>query len=302
MKTYAAVDIGTNTILMTIAKGTSPNDFEVLDDIHSIARLGEGVGKDGVISTAAFRRAEAILAEYRRIIIQHKVDKVQAVGTSAMRDAANGSDIANLFSHTLSGDVKIIQGDEEAQLNFIGTVEDDVKSAVIDIGGGSTEIVIGESANIGIRISTSLGVVRLSEKFFRHDPPLASEVEAMANFIQNELINIDFAGFYGKTYAVAGTATSLAAIDLNLKMFDRELIHNYILPFHKIDAIASQLLSMPSKNIETEYNIPPKRADVLPAGAMILKEITCAMSRDKVIVSCNGLRYGVLKQMLAGSF
>lgn len=299
MKTFAAIDIGTNTILMTIARGDSPDNFEVLEDIHSIARLGEGVDKTGIISSDAFKRAEMILLDYRKIIDKHQPDKVQAVCTSAMRDAKNSLEMTKLFNNILSSEVKIIQGDEEAALSYLGTINDGEESLVIDIGGGSTEIIIGENFNINYRISTELGAVRLTERFLKSNPPLITEIEAMTSYVQTELNKVPYGDFSGNVYAVAGTATSLAAIDLGLVKFDRDLIHNHKLFLHSVNTISNELLSMSSKEIEQKYNIPQKRADVLPAGSIILREIMRSMNCSQITVSSLGLRYGIIKQMMS---
>lgn len=297
MKTLASIDIGTNTILMTIATGDSPSNFKILEDIHSIARLGEGVSKTKIISQDAVKRAELILKDYRLILDKHKVERVLAVCTSAMRDARNGLEIIHLFEKILNGKVIIIEGEKEANLSFYGTIEDPLESAVIDIGGGSTEIILGNNNEVNYRISTILGAVRLSEQFFQSLPPNKYEAEVLKNYIQAELSNIPLGDFNGKVYAVAGTATTLASMDLNLKEFDKDLIHNHVLKLNRIEDLSRELLSSRTEDIVLKYNIPQRRADVLPAGALILMEIVKSMNKTEIFASTFGLRYGVLKRM-----
>lgn len=298
MKTVAGIDIGTNTILMTIVTGENSTNFKTLEDVHSIARLGEDVDKTGLISQEAFKRAEIILKDYVEIIKKHNVDNALAVCTSSMRLAKNNLEILHLFRKILGFDVIIVSGEEEAELSFLGTIENSDEALLIDIGGGSTEIIIGENYKIHYRISTELGAVRLTERFFKHNPPKKIEIEVIKAFIQEHIKNIRFGSFSGKVYAVAGTATTLAAIDQNLKYYDFEKIHNYNLLRCKIKSILDKLLEMSSKDIELTYNIPQKRADVLPAGTLILYEILQALNADRVTVSAYGLRYGIVKKLL----
>ena len=297
MKKFASIDIGTNTILMTIAKGNSKDDFEVIDDVHSIARLGEGVGKSGVILPEAVQRASIILRNYKQLIDRHQVDKVLAVSTSAMREAKNNLEIIKQFESIIDGEVKIIDGEEEAELSYLGTIENPHESALIDIGGGSTEIIIGNNYKTNYRVSKNLGAVRLTEKYFEGIPPNKKELELFINYVNSELSNAPYGDFSGKVYAVAGTATTLGAIDLNLKTFDRESIHNHRLYLHRIDAIVNELTSCSTADIVLKYNIPQKRADVMPAGALILRQIMKSMNCNEIIISCLGLLYGVLKKM-----
>ncbi len=298
----AAIDIGTNTILMTIAEGSSSKDYKVLDDFHSIARLGENVDKTKMISPEAMDRAAIILSEYRRRLDEFNPSKVVAVCTSAMRDAKNNLAILNRIKQIIKGEARIIDGLTEANMSFHGTVEDDSDAIVIDIGGGSTEIILGSNRKVNYRISTNLGAVRLTEKFTSGYPVTKLEQEVLNNIILQETREIPFGDFRGKVYAVAGTATTLAAMDLDITEFDRATIHHHLLYPHKIESLSDMLLSSTTDYIVDRYLIPRKRADVLPAGALILSSIVKALNNTDVIVSTEGLRYGLLKQILDGTF
>ncbi|MEJ5245070.1 MAG: Ppx/GppA phosphatase family protein [Bacteroidota bacterium] len=298
MNTYAGIDIGTNTILMTIAKGDNCHKFDILDDLHSIARLGEDVDKTGFISENAIRRAEIILKDYAQIMAKHKVDSALAVCTSSMRLAKNNLEVLQLFKKILGCEVIIVSGEVEAELSFCGTIETPDEALVIDIGGGSTEIILGENYQINYRISTEIGAVRLTERFLKHNPAKKSEIEIMQTHILESIKDLRIGEFQGNVYAVAGTATALASIDMNLKYFDIEKIHKYELLRCKIKSISDNLFKMSSREIELKYNIPQKRADVLPAGSLILYEILNAINSDRVIVSAFGLRYGIIKKLL----
>jgi len=295
----ASIDIGSNTILMTIAEGVNPQNFRILDDVNSIARLGENVDKTSIINLNAVRRAELILSDYRTILDRYNPDKIIAVCTSAMRDAKNNLEIINRFQNIIKGDVLIIDGTTEANISFLGTVEDAAPSVVIDIGGGSTELIIGSNQEVNYRISTNLGAVRLTERFFSSLPPKQNEIDAFVNFVQLELNKVPLDDFNGKVYAVAGTATTLSAIDLNLKEYDRSSIHNHQLYFHKISTITDILLSSSVESIIFDYHVPARRADVLPAGSVILREIMRSMNASTLNISTFGLRYGVIKKILA---
>lgn len=298
----AAIDIGTNTILMTIAEGDSSANYRVLDDYHSIARLGENVDKTRMISPEATDRAAIILSEYRKTLDEFKPSKVVAVCTSAMRDAKNNLAILNRIKQIIKGEAIIIDGLTEANLSFHGTVEDDADSIVVDIGGGSTEIIIGSNRKVNYRISTNLGAVRLTERFTAGYPLSNIEKDVLNNEILQEIRAIPFGDFRGNVYAVAGTATALAAIDLDLADFSREKLHHHVLFPHRIESLSNMLLSSTTDFVVERYKIPRKRADVLPAGALILSSIVKALNNTDVIVSTEGLRFGVLKNILDGKF
>ena len=182
----AGIDIGTNTLLMTIGYNEN-GKLHVIEDYHSIVRLGEELNQNGYVLDSACNRAVESLKKCKILCEKHGVTKINAVATSAMRDAANSADIKSRLESALGSEIRIIHGEEEAKLSFLGTVEDDSHSVVIDIGGGSTEIVFGKGSEILFRKSLQIGAVRLTEKFVSSLPPTEQEVNNCIKYIDKHL-------------------------------------------------------------------------------------------------------------------
>ncbi len=310
----ASIDIGTNTLLMVIGEQVSPqSDIVPLYDEHSIARLGEGVDKTGQISEEAFERAATIATTYRLLCSHEGIHRIEAVATSAVRDAANGEDICKRLSAILGTTVQTISGDEEAQFSFIGASESENKCTVVDIGGGSTEYVTGENKIILQRMSLQIGAVRLHERYLKSLPPSEETVANAREEIRRHLAHLPQGktkgedtftdrGFQtgdrglqtGEIVGVGGTFTTLAAIDLNLPVFDSTRVHNHILSAQAVSRITTYLLSNSLEELLKNPAIHPKRADILPAGALILEETLRFFAADSCKASTKGLRYGVL--------
>lgn len=293
---YAAIDIGTNTILMVVGEVRN-GVLNIIRDEHSIARLGEKVDVLKKIQPQAIERAAVIIKKYRAICDELGVVKIRAVATSAMRDAENRDEVCEVFKSLLKTDIEIIPGEEEARLSYLGTAENHDLSTVIDIGGGSTEIVTGESLHIGSRISLNIGAVRFTERFLKEKPALQENITAAENEIRAQLFKAG-GRTPGTIYAVAGTPTTLAAIAQGLQEFSRDTIHGYVLKLDVIEGILEKLLKSSLEEIVEIRGVHPQRADILPAGALILKEILHFLKADSCVVSAQGLRYGVLKSML----
>jgi exopolyphosphatase/guanosine-5'-triphosphate,3'-diphosphate pyrophosphatase len=289
----ASIDIGTNTILLLIAN-VSGNNVEIIEDHHKIARLGEGLDKSGFITDAAIERGRKILEYYAERMNVHKVESLGVVATSAMRDAKNSTEVRAIFEEIINSEIKVIVGDEEARLSFLGSIEDDEQNTVIDIGGGSTEIICGSGSNIKDKISLQTGAVRLSERsnlFY----PFSSE---SLNFADDELNNLfenvkDFQ--FGKIIAVAGTPNTLAQISLGLKDYSREILHNLKMTSEDLDKVIEIIKSNPQQHLIDNFGVHPNRADIILGGALILQKLLEVSNKDEFTVSSNGLRFGLIK-------
>ncbi|MCX6155102.1 MAG: Ppx/GppA phosphatase family protein [Candidatus Kapabacteria bacterium] len=294
----SGIDIGTNTILMVIADKNG-SEYTVIDDYNSIARLGEGVNKTSLINHDAILRAKNILLEYKSEIDSYKVDQVRAVATSAMRDALNRNEVAAELSDYLGTRIEIISGEEEARLSFAGAVETEDESALIDIGGGSTEIICGKKNRIEYVKSMNIGVVRLSERYLNNSHPyLKTDFSEIITEIQNHF------NLYGRNilppnvFACAGTPTTIAAVILGLQTFDYKKIHGFELNYDTVNLILQKFISVPLDYLVDVWKIHPKRADVIACGTLILLEFMKKFHIDSVTVSAKGLRYGVMKSIL----
>src|SRR3989339_1446273 len=290
----AGIDIGTNTILMVIGEKNSDGELVFLQNEHSIARLGEGVDKTHVIKTEAIERARKILVNYKNICDENNVAKISSAGTSALRDAINRDDVIKILSEAIGTDIKVISGEEEARLSFLGTIENNKPCIVVDIGGGSTEFICGENQIVKLRYSLPIGAVRLTERYFKIQPANEDSVREAELFITESLNKIDTSQFKGELIGVAGTPTTLAAVVQELTKYVKEKVHGYILDFEKLHQIFNKLKNLNVDELKKIPGIHPDRADIITAGTLILLCIMKFLEINKCSVSTRGLRYGIL--------
>ncbi|MFA7626478.1 MAG: hypothetical protein WCZ17_05465 [Candidatus Kapaibacterium sp.] len=292
--TAASIDIGTNTILMLI--GNYHNDKVVkIHEKYDVARLGEEVDKTGILKSEAIERTGAILKECRELCEKFNVEKIVAVGTSALRDASNSAQVRDLFNDILGSEIVLVTGLEEAALSFMGTVESKENSLVIDIGGGSTELICGEDQTIFEKQSLQAGAVRITERFFRGvHPPDENKINQALSFINELLDKYSVKTDFQKVYAVAGTATTLATTAMGLPDSDVAKINGLVLSRNDINRIYDIYLSASLSDIVNKLYVHPRRADLILAGSLIMKSISDYYNINEIIVSSKGLRYGIL--------
>ncbi len=301
MERFASIDIGTNTILLLIAE-LKDKDLIPIFEKETIVRLGEGLKKNKAISPEAMERGLKTLGRYFKKCKDLDVEKIFVVGTSVLRESKNSSDFLKMVQERLGLSIKIISGKEEAYLSFLA-VSKDLKEIenpimVVDIGGGSTEFILGSGNGIIKWVSLPLGSVHFTEKFIHSDPVRLDEFEKMGKTIRYYLKKIPKKPSSSLMVAVGGTATTLASVELGLKRFNPKRIHHFILTR---EALRNQLLLYRSLTIEERKKIPGlplSRADVILSGATILylamEELKCHCA----MISCHGVRYGVLYQNL----
>lgn len=301
LKRVASIDIGTNTILLLIAK-VEEGKVNPLFEIETVARLGEGVQKNGILLKEAMDRSLQTLAQYLKWCQELEVQKVFTAGTSALREAKNSEDFLNLVKEKLDLPIEVISGEEEAQLSFLAVAKDlgKVKEPilVVDVGGGSTEFILGKGDQISQWISLPLGSVRFTEEFLRSDPVQEEEWEKMERKIQEYLVTIPHSQEPISMVAVGGTATTLASVEQGLEDFIAEKIHHFVLGK---EALKNQLLLYRSKTIDERRKIPGlpmARADVILAGGAILYLAMEELKCPSVLISCHGVRYGLLYKKL----
>jgi exopolyphosphatase / guanosine-5'-triphosphate,3'-diphosphate pyrophosphatase len=298
----ASIDIGTNTILMLIADVAIDGTLSVVRDEHFIARLGKGVDEHGLIQKETFQRVRRILSKLKSIADSNKVQHLIACGTSALRDAINRQEFIDFIREHLSIDIKILSGKEEAELTYFGAVSEYLKDspsgefAVLDIGGGSTELVAGSGSYTSSAVSIDIGSVRLTERILKISPPDNVDLENAVKFVQDHLRHISPLPSTTMLIGVAGTLTTLAALDLQLKTFDKTLINRYVLTTGTIERIFQELRHLTLDQIRGYPQIHPYRADILLAGILILRETLHKLNVSKIMVSDRGLRYGILLQ------
>jgi exopolyphosphatase/guanosine-5'-triphosphate,3'-diphosphate pyrophosphatase len=306
----AALDIGTNTVLLLIADVEGGN-LRVVRDDHAIARLGEGVDHTHRISEAAYARFISILREHQKTIAEYKCDKIIAAATSAMRDAENRDEIIRRTKADTGIEVEILNGNEEARLTYSGAVmgmtppqpspwQGEGAITVVDIGGGSTEISIGNRDVFESGVSLDIGAVRLTERYFTSTPIIQEAKEAARKLIQDELNHPPAPSLKRRgssLIAVAGTPTTLAAMHQNLKAFDAAKVQGYILHRKDIEEMLDMLFSVTTSELLVRYPAVNKaRADILSAGTLILAEVMDYLGAEQCTVSTQGLRYGIALQ------
>ena len=285
MTPVAVIDIGTNTTRLLVAE-VEDGEVVELERRTRITRLGQGVDATGRLADEAMDRVAEAIAGYREVIDRLGAGKVVAVATSAMRDSENGPDFHDYLNEKYRVDARTISGDEESRLTFLGATagrNDDRETVVIDIGGGSTEYVLGRAGGEpSFHTSTQMGSVRYTERFLRSDPPRREEMAAVADAVREMVPRLEAE----HAIAVAGTATSLAAID------GADEPHGYRLSLASCERITSMLAALPVEERRGVKGLHPDRAPTIVAGAVILTESIRALGLDLAEVSDRDLLHG----------
>ena len=300
----AFVDIGTNTILCVIAEIRDTGRFRVLEDLAEITRLGQDVDRTRRISLAGEERSLAVLKRYRGRCDHLGVDEIVAVGTSALRDADNSAAVCARFRDELDCDIRVISGEEEAAYSFLavqrGLCLTGQEILVIDIGGGSTELIRGNSSGFSRAVSLDIGSVRLTERFLHSDPVHPSEVARMRAAIDEDLERLPERGMPPEPaialVGIAGTFTTLAAMEMQLACYSHRQVHGSSLTQ---EAVARQRQRLAEKSVAERrkmIGLEPQRADVIFAGASMVERIMERYGGDHLIVSDQGVRYGLLHE------
>jgi exopolyphosphatase/guanosine-5'-triphosphate,3'-diphosphate pyrophosphatase len=296
----AVVDIGTNSTRLLIAdvEESTGAVTEVLRR-SEVTRLGAGVDAEGSLSQEASDRVFARLGEYREAIDAHDCSANMAVLTSAVRDASNGAAFAARVREDYGLDARVLRGEEEAQLSFLGAMSGRAApsepTVVIDIGGGSTEFIVGRGREAGFHVSLPVGVVRMSERHIHADPPASHELQDLAREVRATLLEGLPAAErapVGLGIAVAGTATSAAAIDQALDPYDPARVHGYTLELATVELLLARLADMDEEERRRVVGLHPDRAPTIVAGMIVLSEAMRAFELEQVEVSEHDILYG----------
>jgi exopolyphosphatase/guanosine-5'-triphosphate,3'-diphosphate pyrophosphatase len=292
----AVIDIGSNSSRLLVAD-VSGGEVAKVERQSRVTRLGRGVDLSGQLSAEAIEEACAAIGDYVAICEGAGVEAVAAIATSAVRDASNGEAFVAELRERFALAARVLDGHEEAQLTYLGATHENPPAEptlVIDIGGGSTELIVGSGEEISFQASLQAGVVRHTERHLSSDPPTAVELEALAADVRAtiEAVTEDEQARAAAAIAVAGTPTSLAAIDLELDPYDPERVHGHVLSLETIQRLLSQLASAP---LEERVLIPGLHADRAPtiiAGVVILVEAMRAFDLERIRVSEHDILYG----------
>lgn len=301
----AAIDCGTNSIRLLVADVEGGTLVDV-ERIMEIVRLGEGVDRTGQFSDAALARTFAACDHYADVIGRSGVERVRFVATSASRDVSNRAAFVSGVVDRLGVSPDVISGDEEAHLSFTGAVrglsDAHAPRLVVDIGGGSTEFVMGDEVPAHA-ISVDIGCVRMTERCLRSDPPTAEEIVVATGDI-NEAIDRALAVVPGRSAAsligVAGSVTTVAAIALDLPAYDADRLHGSVIGADEVERVTDLLLRMPRAERAALPVMHPGRVDVIGGGALILREIMRRTGHDRVLVSEHDILDGIAWSLAPG--
>ena len=296
----ATIDIGTNSVLLLIA-AAQDGGLRPLVEKATITRLGQGVDAKRGLAAEAEQRTLDCLAGYAALIDENEVERVAVVGTSAMRDAGGG-EFARRVSQLLGVEAEVISGEREARLTFEGSLcglPEQGAVTVVDIGGGSTEIILGHGKDGSVQSAVSLdvGAVRLSERHIRHDPPLAVELGQLQAATQRSLEMAPRS--HGRPLVgVAGTVTTLAAYIHNIAPYSSEQVHGSSLSREDLERAADALAALTTAQRTKIPSIHPKRADIIVAGAFLLSALMDHFASEHLLVSDRGVRWGLARELL----
>jgi exopolyphosphatase / guanosine-5'-triphosphate,3'-diphosphate pyrophosphatase len=305
----AAIDIGTNSVLLVIAAAYASGPVPLLERA-TITRLGEGVDKARQLAPAAVERNLACLRAYAEDLRAHGMPRLDVVGTSALRDAQGAQAFLDEAERILGVRPRVIAGDEEARLTFRGALSGlslRGKLLVFDIGGGSTELILGDATAAGppeSRVSLDIGSVRLFERCVRSDPPAPQELSSIEAQIAEQLATAEplsrlRAGEPISLVGVAGTVTTLKALELGLAPYDGARVHGAVLTLSAVEELCKRLASLPLAQRKQLPGLEPKRADVIVAGALIVRDLLRRATASELIVSDRGVRFGLIEALIS---
>lgn len=289
----AVADIGSNSTRLLIADVDDGRVVEELEHRSIVTRLGAGVDSGGALSQEGIERVYETMDEYAKAVEHRGAEERIAVLTSAVRDASNGADFADSVRERYGFEPHVLSGDDEAQLTFLGATserdpQDSTPTLVLDIGGGSTELVTGAGRQADFHVSTQAGVVRQTERHLRHDPPLPEELESLSGEVRGIVASGVPEGRRSairRAIGVAGTATQLASIAQGLEPYDPKKVHGYVLAAQEAREILGRLAAVGLEERKKTPGLDPSRAPTIVAGVEILLVVLELFGLSEVEVS-----------------
>ena len=294
----AVIDVGSNSTRLLVAD-VAGGGISVVERQSRVTRLGRGVDLSGQLSDEAIEAACAAVADYVSICRDAEAEKVTAIATSAVRDASNGGAFVAELRERFALSARVLDGEQEARLTYHGATAEQpptVPTLVIDIGGGSTELIVGTGEEIAFHASLQAGVVRHTERHISADPPTVVELEALADDVRGSIeAALDGHGEIRASagIAVAGTPTSLAAVELELDPYDPNRVHGHVLALATVQHLLSKLASAPLDERAAISGLHPDRAPTIIAGGVILIEAMRAFDLERIQVSEHDILYGM---------
>jgi len=306
VEVFATLDVGSNSVKLHVAGRDRVGNWQVLRDQDEIARLSEGLQATGKISEAAMQRNTDVICDFvseaRKLGARH----ILAVGTMGLRTASNAPAFIDWVKQNCGLEIEVISGEEEARLAFLGALSGLPSLAgeigVFDIGGGSTEFIFGRDSLISERFSLDVGAVRLTEVYLRSDPVTSNELRRMLDVVDDELSN-QLGGEKAELrngrrvdtlVGIGGTMTNLSAIKIKLATYNQQVLQGSTLTRQDIDGLLEIFRARTIAQRKDIIGLQPKRADVILAGAGIAKVVMQKLSAERLVVSAQGVRHGLL--------
>jgi exopolyphosphatase/guanosine-5'-triphosphate,3'-diphosphate pyrophosphatase len=306
MGPIASLDLGTNSTRVLVARPID-GELDVLDRRNTITRLGQGVGASGRLAPEAIERTLDCLRAYREILDRHGVERVRVAATSASRDAANRDEFFDAVEGLVGTRPELLSGDEEGRLSFLGATGglDPATGPflVVDIGGGSTEFIVGTERVEGV-MSIDIGCVRLTEKFLLHDPPQPEELTACISlseaYLDDVAREIPAVAEARTLVGLAGTITTVAAVEIGLETYDRDRIHHFHLTRDAAEDVFRTLATEARADRIHNPGLEEARADVIVAGCCVLVALFRHFGFDEMIVSESDILDGLALSLSGG--
>jgi len=303
----AVIDVGTNTVRLLVAESDGRGGYLPLFASQEITRLGQGLLPDRELRPEPTQRTIHVLRQFREEAEARGAIRTLAVGTSALREATNRTAFLSRAREQAGLEISVISGEEEARLTLLGVraglSRAPARLVMMDIGGGSTELLLADGARILTMVSTGLGVVKLTERFLRTDPPTQVELAAMGEAAVLRLTRVRTETFRDISpqdvfVGTAGTVTTLAAIDLRLAPYDPDRVTGHELTRARVASLTRELALLPLADRRQVRGLEPARADVIVAGAVICLAAMDALGFSRLTVSDGGLREGILIDLI----
>lgn len=298
----AAIEVGTNSLHLLIGEPSPEGGLSIKEDLTLMTRLGEELTPGGMLREKAIKRTIATLKRFARTCHSYRVEKLAAVGTNPLRAAVNARDFILRVERECSFRIRIISSEEEARLTFLAIAQgyniDDTALLVLDIGGGSTEIIYGKEGVIEGMVCLPVGAVGLNQQYLVHDPVRDEEWERLLHNLRQRLSLLPRADSSAQAFGVGGTICTLMAVELGLKEFTPQQVELKKLTIPQLTEVIKRLKSLSIIERRERLALHPLRADIILAGAAILYAFLERYSRKEIVVSVRGVRYGLLHELL----
>ncbi len=302
MARLAVIDIGTNTLLLLVVDTAGPGaKLTVVHDACEFGRLGKALDATGALCDESIQRSLAIARSYADTMKRLAVERVAVVGTQALREATNAVMFTEPAEELLGAPIEIIAGEREAELVYTAVARNfphlaAAELVIADVGGGSTEIIVGAAGQVQSYVSVPIGSVRMTERHLTSDPPAAHEVDAMYADIDRMLAPLDLP-IGVPVVGTAGTATTIAAIELQLTEYDPHKVQGLALTLATIDQQLAHHLERTVAQRKSTRGLEAARADVIPGGTAIFARLLRRVSADRFVISDRGVRWGLAYEL-----